>query len=378
MPRHRNWLRLVHAQGVHTRSLRRLLDRYGDPDTLCGASAASLRAAGLDERAVAALLSPDEDALAADLRWLEGPDRHLIGLTDPRYPSLLAGIDDPPLALFVAGDPAVLALPQFAIVGSRNPTAGGAETAAAFARHLAECGLCIASGLASGIDGAAHRGALAAGGATVAVCGTGLGTVYPARHRELAGEIARGGALVSELPTRAPPRAGHFPRRNRIISGLSVGTLVVEAARRSGSLITAHLATEQGREVFAVPGSIHNPLARGCHLLIREGAKLVESADDILDELAALVGLQRADQTRSGPAPDEEPGIAQPAELDEDYRALLDALGYDPTSVDTLVDRTGLTADAVSSMLLILELQGNVVSVPGGRYVLAVEGEKQP
>lgn len=371
MPSDSDWLRLIHAPGVGRATLRRLLEAFSDVASIGAASAAQLRGAGLDEPAIAALRCPDADAIATDLEWLDGPHRSLIGLGDPRYPELLAAIDDPPLALFVAGDADVLSLPQLAIVGSRNPTAAGKETATAFARHLAGCGLSIASGLASGIDGAAHRGALAASGATVAVCGTGLATVYPAHHRELAGEIARSGALISEFPCATPPRAANFPRRNRIISGLAVGTLVVEAARRSGSLITAHLALEQGREVFAVPGSIHNPLARGCHRLIREGAKLVESSDDILSELTALIRLHDP-----GPVVEQsaDPG---PGESDPDYLALLNSLGHDPAPIDTLSVRTGLTADAVSSMLLILELQGKVQSVQGGRYVRTAEGEKQ-
>ena len=254
-------------------------------------------------------------------------------------------------------------MPQLAIVGSRNPTPGGRETAGAFARHLAGCGLTITSGLARGIDAAGHRGALAGGGATIAVCGTGADRVYPKNHESLADEIAARGALVSEFPLGTPPGRQNFPRRNRIISGLSLGTLVVEAARQSGSLITAHAALDQGREIFAIPGSVHNPLARGCHQLIRDGAKLVETAADILEELKILARLVAEN-------PATEPGHADTStERDPDYQRLLAAIAHDVVPVDVLVERTGLTADAVSSMLLILELQGEVESAPGGAFI---------
>jgi DNA processing protein len=248
------------------------------------------------------------------------------------------------------------------MVGTRNPTPAGQETAQEFARHLAGVGLTITSGLALGIDAASHRGALAAGGYSVAVVGTGLDRVYPARHRELAHQIAEQGALVSEFSPGVPPLAANFPRRNRIISGLSVGTLVVEAARQSGSLITARLALEQGREVFAVPGSIHNPQARGCHQLLRQGAKLVETAQDVLEELGTLVSY--VPQAAMQPDPDSD----SLSELDADYQKVLKCIGHEPTSVDTVVERSGLTADAVCSMLLVLELQGFVAATNGGHY----------
>ncbi|MGH8458888.1 MAG: DNA-processing protein DprA, partial [Nevskiales bacterium] len=254
-----------------------------------------------------------------------------------------------------------------AIVGSRNPTPAGLENAQAFAESLARAGLIITSGLALGIDGAAHRGALNGGGLTLAVCGTGLDRVYPARHRELAHNIAQHGALVSEFPPGTPALAGNFPRRNRLISGLSLGVLVVEAALQSGSLITARLAGAQGREVFAIPGSIHNPLARGCHRLLREGAKLVESAQDILEEIGPLLGNRippiagERGMRHTGSSVDTE-------ERDADYVRLLEAMGYEPARVDQLVERTGFAADAVASMLLILELQNEVALAPGGAY----------
>jgi DNA processing protein len=280
--------------------------------------------------------------------------------------------------LFVEGDATALSMPQLAVVGSRNPTALGRDTAEQFAAHLAAAGLAITSGLALGIDAAAHRGALAAGGRTIAVMGCGPDAVYPRAHAGLAAEIAASGALVTDLPTGTPPLKQHFPRRNRIISGLSVGTLVVEAALQSGSLITARLAAEQGREVFAIPGSIHNPMARGCHRLIRQGAKLVETADDIFAELGALVATLRAGVhagATSAEATDAQE-VSGPA-LDKDYEILLDALGFAPAGIDTLVARTGLAADAVASMLLILELDGRVAQQPGGGYCRRLAGKKE-
>ena len=321
--------------------------------------------AALDERARRGLREAADLEPSADLAWLEEPGHHLVTRDDPRYPERLKCIPDAPIALYVAGDPGLLDQPQIAIVGSRNPTPGGERNAFEFARHLAGCGLVITSGLALGIDGAAHRGALAADAPTVAVTATGLDLVYPARHRALAHQIAERGALISEFPIGTRVRAGLFPRRNRIISGLSLGVLVVEAALGSGSLITARLAGEQGREVFAIPGSIHNPLARGCHQLIREGARLVERAQDLFEELAPQ--LQACLRPLATPeAPSAEPA---PTSVDDDYGRLLDAMGYDPVSPDELVARTGLPPEAVSSMLLLLELEGRVSAVPGGRFV---------
>jgi DNA processing protein len=299
--------------------------------------------------------------------WLEGENHHLIRLGDDAYPELLATIAGPPAQLYVNGNPEILHLPALAIVGSRNPTTGGAQNAFEFARHLGETGFCIVSGLAQGIDAAAHRGALAAGAPTVAFLGHGIDRVYPAVNRELARDIARRGALVSEFPLGTAPNRTLFPQRNRLISGLSLGTLVVEAARRSGSLITARLAAEQGREVFAIPGSIHNPLSRGCHQLIRQGAKLVEAADDIVTELATLAGhlLQTMDEP-----PSHDPLPANSIDADEEYVKLVEAIGHDPVSTDELVERSGLTIDQVSSMLLILELEGKIEKLSGGRYSL--------
>ncbi len=319
-------------------------------------------AAALPEAALDYLAAPDWGRVEQDLAWLARPGNHLLTWGDALYPPLLRQIARPPPLLFVHGDPACLGAAQIAMVGTRNPTPGGRQTARDFAAYLAGGGVVITSGLALGVDAESHRGALEAGGRTIAVMATGADRIYPSQHRDLAHAIAGGGALVTEFPPGTPPLAEYFPRRNRLISGLSLGVLVVEAAHRSGSLITARLAAEQGREVFAIPGSIHNPLARGCHALIRQGAKLVETAADILEELGPLAAAgARPPDAASPEAP-------PPAELDEDYRRLLEQLGGEPAPVDLLVERCGLTADVVSSMLLILELQGHVVAHPGGLY----------
>jgi len=358
----RAWLALHRAPGIGPRTFLRLLEAAGDPQAALALPRQELLRLGLPEETCAALKAPDWAAVDADLRWLEQPGHHILRFDDPAYPARLRDIADPPPLLYVLGEPAYLAQPQLAVIGSRNPTAGGRDTAYAFAAALVDAGLCVTSGLALGIDAAAHRGALARGGPTIAVTGTGLDRVYPARHRDLAHAIAAKGALVSEFPLGTPPRADHFPRRNRIISGLSLGTLVVEASLHSGSLITARCALEQGREVFAIPGSIHNPLSKGCHALIRQGAKLVETVADILEELRIPLELALTEPApATETAPDEEP-------LDEDYRSVLQALGHDPVPVEVLLQRTGLTPAVVSSILLALELRGYVEAAPGGRY----------
>lgn len=300
--------------------------------------------------------------------WLAEPGHHLIGRDDPDFPPLLRQIPDPPRALYVAGAPALLAAPQLAIVGSRRPSPAGRELAREFAAALTGHGLTVTSGLALGIDGAAHAGAIAAGGRTLAILGNGPDRIYPAGHRELTRQLLdSGGALVSEFPPGSPPRAGHFPRRNRIIAGLSVGTLVVEAARRSGSLITARLAAEQGREVFALPGSVRNPMSRGCHALIRDGAKLVESTADILVELAPLLGAAVATPVATGTETGGQQTNAHPASGAPDD-ALLAAMGFEAVDIDTLVARTGWPASQVAAGLLVLELGGHVESEPDGQY----------
>jgi len=319
---------------------------------------------GLTTRAIAALMRPDSARIDADLRWLEAAGATLLPATDAAYPPLLRETPDAPALLYVRGDVAALAEPQLAMVGSRNPTAGGKSTAREFAAFFARAGLGITSGLALGIDAACHEGALGAQGLTVAVLGSGLDDIYPSENRELAERVAASGALISEFPPGTPALAHHFPLRNRIIAGISHGTLVVEAARRSGSLITARLAGVAGRDVFAIPGSIHNPLARGCHELIRQGAKLVEHAEDVLGELKISLVAQLV------AAPASAPGISKtgPPVLDKAYKILLDALAFEPASVDSLIERTGMNSESIASMLLILELDGHVAPHPGGRY----------
>ena len=350
---------LARLPGVGARELRSLIAACG------GELAAVLTArappgADLPPAARAFLSSPDEAALDEDLAWLGASGAHILLCTDPEYPPLLREISAAPASLYVLGSLPAIASPQLAIVGSRSPTPGGRDTAREFAAYFARGGLTVTSGLALGIDAASHEGALEAGGLTVAVCATGLDRVYPAENAPLALRIRAHGALVSEFPPRTAPLRQHFPRRNRIISGLALGTLIVEAARHSGSLITARLAAEQGREVFAIPGSIHSPLSRGCHQLIREGAKLVEEAADVLGELRISLPKETLTAQRSLPLED--------GELDNEYEMLLDALGFEPATIDVLVARTHLGLDQVASMLLILELKGRVAALPGGRY----------
>ncbi|HEU4487467.1 MAG TPA: DNA-processing protein DprA [Povalibacter sp.] len=370
------WLTLNRAPALERSSFHALRQHFAGVSDIVAASARALRAAGASKGLVDWLASPPRESIDADRRWLDCESHHFICLESPDYPPLLGRLDDAPLGLFVRGSPSWLAMPQLAMVGARHPTPPGAETAYDFAAHLARCGLTVTSGLAIGIDAASHRGALS-GGATIAVCGTGLDVNYPRSHAALAAQITQCGALVSEFGTGTLPMKGNFPRRNRVIAGLSLGTLVVEAAVRSGSLITARLAAEQGREVFAIPGSIHNPMSRGCHRLIRQGAKLVETADDIFEELRPLSdSLQCLAQTPVTPERSQLPGIPARSEasgprLDKGYEILLDALGFEPAGVDLLVVRTGLRADEVASMLLILELDGHILPYPGGLYVRA-------
>lgn len=359
------WLRLVHAASSSSARWLKLLRAHGSAEALVGLSGAKLEAAGITPAEAARLRDADAAELDCWRTWLDGPDRHLVGLGDPHYPRLLRTLPDAPLALWVRGcDLKFLDAPQLAIVGSRNPTHNGRDTAERFARYLSERGLTITSGLATGIDGASHEGALDGGAGTVAVLGCGLDTVYPRTHTSLAERIAAEGALVSEFPPGTPPRPANFPQRNRIIAGASLGTLVVEAARRSGSLITARLAAEYGREVFAIPGSIHNPLAKGCHELIRQGAKIVDDVADILVELAPLLSAQ-IDTVDSAAERDGESHVFT---KEAAYNELLEAMGFDPVSLAALAERSGLTPAELSSMLLILEFEGLVEALPGGRY----------
>ena len=356
----RHWLALIRAPGIGPATAGALLKAFHSAEGIFAAGPRGWRSVGLDARLQAGLADPDWARVDEDLRWLQSDARSLIPCTDPRYPAMLLETSGAPLALFCQGDTDLLPLPQVAIVGARSATPQGIENARAFAAELARRGLVVTSGLALGIDGAAHQGALEADGYTLAVFGTGLDRVYPARHRELAHRIADKGLLVSEFAPGTPGKAEHFPRRNRIISGLSLGVLVVEAAQDSGSLITARLATEQGRDVFAIPGSIHNPMARGCHRLIRQGAKLVETVDDILEEIAPhLRRLLPSSAAAASPA-------AVPAEPADS--AVMTALGDESLAFDDLLTRCNMAFDTLSAALLRLELDGKVATAAGGRY----------
>lgn len=351
------WLRLLLTPGVGRATARQLLARFGSATALWEVSQPELaECIGLTRAAAIASEPAGWDAERTRLEsWLAGSaDRHMVVLGDDHYPASLLETPDPPLVLFVQGRVEALSeRPLLAVVGSRNPTPQGGESARRFAQALAEAGVGVVSGMALGVDAEAHAGALAASGITLACVGTGLDRVYPARHRELAHRIAASGAIVSEYPLGTPPLAPHFPQRNRIIAGLSQGTLVVEAAVQSGSLITAREAAEMGREVFAIPGSIHSPQSRGCHALIRQGAKLVESVDDILEELR---------WSRSGSALTPDAPTTSGPEC-----PLLAAMGHEPIGLDALADRTGLPTAQLMAQLLELEMEGLVGRLPGGR-----------
>lgn len=366
------WLRLTLAPGIGCATQHRLLKQFGLPTAVLAAPRPAV-AAVVGARAAVALFDHDcSEAVARTRDWLAQPGHRLLTLADHDYPRSLLDLHDAPAVLYLKGDAGCLQQSALAIVGSRAATAGGIQNAEQFAAALSRSGLAIVSGLATGIDGGAHRGALAAGGTTVAVVGTGLDRVYPARHRDLAHAVSERGLLISELPLGTGPHPSNFPRRNRIIAALARGVLVVEAARDSGSLITARLAGELGREVFAIPGSIHSPQARGCHQLIRQGAKLVETADDILEELGGTLVAPATAREEHPSASLQTRASAQtqrpPATISTAEAALLAALGHDPCALDTLAGRTGLTADALLAMLLELELTGHVAALPGGRY----------
>jgi DNA processing protein len=366
------WVTLARTPALDVPALSAALEVLGTARGVVAASEAALERAGVSAGAREYLLRAESAPTAAERAWLEGPSHHIVPFTDPRFPGLLRGCHCCPLALYVDGRPEVLNDPQLAIVGSRNPSAQGRDTAFEFAELLAARGLAIVSGLAEGIDGAAHRGALRASGITLAVLGSGVDVIYPRANLSLSREITHEGALVSEFPLGTPPRRQHFPQRNRIIAGMTLGTLIVEAARRSGSLITARLAGDYGRELFAIPGSIRNPLSRGCHELIRQGAKLTETADDILSELNFWAFFA---QGHGAPQAFDAAGAFAPG-MDKDHKILLDALGFDPVNLDALVVRTGFKPEAVSSMMLILELEGHVQAAPGGHYSRVVRSRR--
>jgi len=358
------WTVLAAAPGLDADRIAGAIALLGSPAAVARGPATAWERAGMPAITCEFLRSAAAVPGRAVRRWLADEHHHVLPYCDPRFPQLLRALPQCPVALYVSGHLNALADPQLAIVGSRNPTAQGRETAFDFAEYFAERGLGITSGLAEGIDGSAHRGALRGQGITIAVLGTGIDLIYPASNAALHREICHTGALISEFPLGTPPRRGNFPQRNRLIAGLTLGTLVVEAAPRSGSLITARLANALGREVFAIPGSIHNPLSRGCHELIKDGGKLVDSGDDILRELNFSAFFSNEIPAKSGPisAPPRVPG------MDKEHKILLDALGFDPMDLDTLIVRTGFKPEAVSSMVLILELEGHVQAAPGGRY----------
>jgi DNA processing protein len=344
------WIELSLVPGLGGQSFRALLSAFGLPTHVFAATRHQLSRV-VPEPLAARILQRDRDSeVEKAVQWTTQPRHAVLTLADADYPRQLLEIPDPPALLYVVGNVPLLCSPALAVVGSRNGTPQGLENARSFAHAFSDAGLVIVSGLALGIDSAAHRGGLKARGSTIAVLGTGIDVVYPKRNEPLAEEISARGALVSEFPLGAPPNAANFPRRNRLISGLARGCLVVEAALNSGSLITARLASEQGREVFAIPGSIHSPLSKGCHALIKQGAKLVESAQDVLEEL----GVGGA--------------VAPSASGSNESHVLLEKMGFDPCDIDVLIERTGLTTEVVSAMLLELELEGKIASLPGGLY----------
>ena len=364
------WLSLHHTPGVGSATFHVLLNTFGTVDAALNASHKQLSALAIKPaikvEVIKALNKQTKPDISADINWLAEDNHHIITFFDEAYPARLKELPDAPPILYVRGDIDYLIQPQLAMVGSRNPTAAGRSTAREFAQHLSNAGITITSGLASGIDGASHEGALQGLAGTIAVVAHGLDIVYPAQHQKLAQQITEHGAVISEMPIGTQPQPGLFPRRNRLISALALGTLVVEAAQKSGSLSTARYAIEQNREVFAIPGSIHNPMARGCHQLIRQGAKLVETASDILEELCI------PDQQDTSYPKKSEKNIHENLQdthqaLDPDHQKLLKCLAYEPASIDELVLRSHFTAAEVASMLLIMELEGTIVC-QGGHY----------
>lgn len=371
MSNHAEWLALTNIPKLGPVTLQKLLQRFGNPKAILSANKQELAAAGIPRQIAENICSPDKVAIAQDMAWLEHEMHHLITIEDAHYPNQLKQIADPPLVLYVHGkqDLSLLSEPQLAIVGSRNASVSGKKIAEAFSEKLAQSGLVITSGLASGIDGAAHRGALLAQiGSTIAVAACGLDHVYPAQHRKLAEEISQRGLIVSEFPIGMLPKAGHFPRRNRIISGLSLGVLIVEASLKSGSLITARYATEQNREVFAIPGSIHSPLSKGSHNLIRHGAKLVETEEDILIELQHHISLDEIKLETKQSSIQIKPADTELGQ-DPEHEKVLACMGFEPISIDSIIETSGLSVEAVSSILLILELDGEVTNNGNGVYV---------
>ena len=366
-----DWLTLARLNRVGPRTQTQILECYGSASAFLSASERDRQKHGLPVEAVTASRALDslKAGVEADLAWRDAAsNRYIISRADERYPALLANIADPPAVLFVRGDPDILHSPQIAMVGARHATPTGTETAHDFAAHLAAMGLTVTSGLALGIDAAAHEGALLGSGQTLAIMATGPDRLYPRQNIELADRIVEHGAIITEMPVGTPVQRGLFPRRNRIISGLSLGVLVVEAGKKSGALGSARCAHEQAREVLAIPGSIHNPVARGCHALIREGARLVESVNDVIEELRGPAERMTTQLNTQASTPVIAPPETTHPALDADYQAVLDALGHGPVGFDKLLERLGLTPDILSSMLLNLELKGRVAPCSGGQY----------
>jgi DNA processing protein len=356
------WISLGNIHGIGPQTFCQLLRSFGTPSQIYSATYTQLKQLTSDNIAATITQGADENSLADSLTWLSQPNNHLITLADAEYPKSLLEITDPPPFLYAKGRLDLLNQPSIAVVGTRNASVQGEKNAEAFAYDLCGYGLCIVSGLALGIDGAAHRGALKAKGGTIAVVGTGLDIVYPAKHRNLAHQIAENGLIISEFSLGTPSKPQNFPKRNRIISGLSLGCLVVEANLQSGSQITARLAAEQGREIFAIPGSIHSPMSKGCHQLIKQGAKLVDCTQDIVEELK-LQAISVAKPLHSNAKVE-----ANNHSDDTSGSNLLDAMGFEAISLEHLVSISGLTVSEVSSMLMILELEGKVASLTGGQY----------
>jgi DNA processing protein len=351
------WIALTQIPGLGNADIRQLLTVFGTPDHIFGASAHQLKTVVSNVIAAKIMQGIPTELIQPTLDWLQKDNRHLVTLADTTYPQSLLQISNPPTVLYAIGQLHWLNHAAIAVIGSRHATPQGEKNAENFAENLCNQGLCIVSGLALGIDGAAHRGALKSNGGTIAVVGTGLDIVYPAKHRALAHQIAERGLIVSEFPLGTPSKAQNFPRRNRIISGLSLGCLVVEANVDSGSMITARLATEQGREVFAIPGSIHSPVSKGCHQLIKQGAKLVESSTDILEDLKHLLPKQSSLN-----------GQVKTDESSSEANLVLSCMGFDAISFDALLEASGLTTETLSSMLMILELEGRVTTLAGSNY----------
>ncbi|SFV62409.1 Rossmann fold nucleotide-binding protein Smf possibly involved in DNA uptake [hydrothermal vent metagenome] len=353
------WLLLLKTPSVGTLSFLKALSHFGEPKTIFNADILSLKASKIFKKsALDWIQSPDIKSIKKDIEWQQQNNNHIITLIDDAYPDLLKEIPDPPPLLFVIGDIKLLKNPQIAIVGSRNPTQGGSENSYDFAKKLSNYNLTITSGMATGIDANAHLGALESGHKTIAVCGTGLDRIYPAKHKNLAHQISKQGLLISEFSIGTPAIAQNFPRRNRIISGLSFGTLVVEATLKSGSLITARLAAEQGREVFAIPSSINNPKAQGSHHLIKQGAKLVDCVDDIIEELPMLTLTSNNEKTDNLQNNIENEYIS-----DSD---ILKYLSYEIKTVDELVEISNLTVENINQQLLLLELENKIELINGG------------